>query len=147
MAYKTKYTVKNKEKYCGDPNNVISRSNWERQVMIFLDNDPRVLKWASEEIHILYVHPKDKRVHKYKPDFLVKIRDKDNQDRIYLLEVKPHRETIEPKITKNKSKKTLLTERLTYEVNKAKFESAKRYCDLKGWKFLILSEKNTSFIK
>ncbi len=57
MAYKGKYKVKNKEKYLGDPLDVIYRSLWERKVMVYLDESSRIIQWGSEEIIVPYKSP------------------------------------------------------------------------------------------
>jgi hypothetical protein len=59
----------------------------------------------------------------------------------WLIEIKPYKETIQPKTHGNKSNKTKLYEAKTWEVNKAKWKAAERYCRLKNWKFKILTEK------
>ena len=47
-TYKGKYKVKNRGKYNGNADDVVYRSGWEKQVMIFLDENTAVEKWNSE---------------------------------------------------------------------------------------------------
>ena len=71
MSYKGKYKVKNPEKYKGDPTNIIWRSLWERKYMKYLDGNPNILEWSSEEFFIWYKSPIDNRQHRYFPDFFL----------------------------------------------------------------------------
>jgi len=48
----TKFNVKNRKKYVGNPDNVISRSGWERRIMKEFDTNPLITQWASEEVVI-----------------------------------------------------------------------------------------------
>ena len=89
MSYKGKYKPQNPQKYIGDVNNIIYRSLWERRFMVFCDATDAILKWSSEEIIIPYYFPIDKKVHKYFVDFVVQMKDKDNNIKTYLIEIKP----------------------------------------------------------
>jgi hypothetical protein len=55
-----------------------------------------ILSWASEEITIPYLSPVDGKWHKYYPDFVVKVKNKDNTTRTMMLEVKPKKQTQQP---------------------------------------------------
>ena len=96
MAYSGKFIPKNPHKYVGDYTNIIYRSTWEAKVMSWLDKNQDVISWASEELTIPYLSPVDKRMHRYFPDFLVKVRTKDNKLRTMMIEVKPKKQTQEP---------------------------------------------------
>lgn len=135
-TYKGKFTPKHPEKYAGDVNNIIYRSGWERRVMKYLDEQPDVATWASEELIIPYVSPKDGLRHRYFPDFLVKKTD----GSVQVLEVKPRKETKMPR--KKKNQKQYVRELITYAVNKAKWEAAEAYCGRQGWNFVVLTEAN-----
>ena len=106
-SYKGKYKPKNPNKYAGDPSKIIYRSLWERKFMIFCDENQNVLKWASEEISIPYFSPIDNEYHQYFPDFVLKVKDKTNTIKTYLVEIKPEKQCREPE-KKKKSDKTLL---------------------------------------
>jgi len=149
---KGKFTPKNPHKYRGDPTNIIFRSGWERQLMVYLDENPNVLEYASEEIAIPYVSPKDGRIHRYFPDFWIKVRRPDGTIREHIWEVKPSKEAIEPKI---KTREQILQESaaqkrryyldvMKYGINKRKWEAAEEYCKHKGWTFQIVTEKHIS---
>ena len=101
MRYQGRYTVSFPKKYKGDPNNVIYRSSWEYKFMKWCDLTPSIQEWGSEEIIIPYISPVDGKKHRYFPDFYVKIN---NQK--YLVEVKPLKQTKEPKTQKRMTKET-----------------------------------------
>ena len=140
MAYKTRYKVNNRKKYIGNPDNVICRSLWERQVCKYFDKNRNIIRWGSEEISIPYFSPIDKKMHKYYPDFIVEKMNHNKEIETLLIEVKPHKQTIKPK-RKKKSKKSYLSECITYEINSAKWNAAKKISTRNNWRFLILTEK------
>jgi len=139
MAYKSIYKLKNIKKYVGDPDKIICRSSWERKVCKYLDENENVLKWASEELHIPYFSPVDKKWHKYYPDFLAEIKDNSGDIKKYIIEVKPLKQTMLPKQRKNKN--AFLKEMKTFTINNSKWEAAKKLCDENGWLFKLLTEK------
>ncbi|KKL19318.1 hypothetical protein LCGC14_2466650, partial [marine sediment metagenome] len=51
------YEVRNPNKYVGDLKKVIFRSSWELYMNQFLDNNPNILRWSSEEFYIPYIKP------------------------------------------------------------------------------------------
>lgn len=134
------YTPKNKEKYRGKfP--IWCRSTWEYKFAQFCDMNPKVFYWSSEPIHIPYQHPIEQRDARYFPDYLMKCETKSGEENVYLVEVKPYKETHPPRKSKKKSKKTMINEAKTWEINKAKWNAANKYCKLKGWIFKIVTEK------
>tara|TARA_R100000900_G_scaffold127259_1_gene102001 strand:+ start:926 stop:1366 length:441 start_codon:yes stop_codon:yes gene_type:complete len=141
MAYKTKFNPKNTKKYLGDPSKIICRSSWERKMCKYMDNNQNVIRWGSEEIIVPYLSPVDKKMHRYYPDFIAEIKGHDNEVNTFLIEVKPYKQTLEPKKGKKKPK-TFQNEILTYAVNQEKWKSANKFCSDKGWKFKILTEKD-----
>jgi len=139
MAYKGKYRIKNIEKYKGDPTNVTYRSLWERKFMKYCEENPHILEWSSEEIIIPYRSPIDRKIHKYYPDFLIKIRNSKNIIENILIEIKPKKQTTPPKKPNRMSKK-YINEVYTYGVNEAKWKAAEEYCKDRKWKFEIITE-------
>lgn len=143
MAYKGRYQPVNPQKYRGNPTNVVFRSLWERQVMVEFDMNPNVLEWGSEEVIVPYRSPIDGRLHRYFPDFVVKMRDRSGNVSVKMIEVKPAAQTLPPpphKTGKKPSRK-YLTEVATYGINSAKWAAAKEYCKDRGWDFVIITEK------
>ena len=136
----TRYRVKNPSKYKGDPTNVISRSSWETKFMIYLDGHKNVLEWSSEEIRIPYISPIDGKKHTYFPDFFVRMINKDGIEEKLIIEIKPHIQTIEPK-KKSRITKKYLNEVKTWGININKWTEAHKYCEDRGWKFTIFTEK------
>lgn len=126
-------------KYKGDAKNIIYRSNWELRVMKYLDDNPAVIWWASEELPIPYVSPVDNKVHRYFPDFIVRTKRKDGSEQTSILEVKPHKQTLMPE-QKRKTKR-YLAEVATYAVNQAKWKAADLFCKEHGWQFQLITEK------
>ncbi len=140
MSNKGRFRPKNPQKYKGDPNNIIYRSTWEIKVMNYLDENPNVIWWGSEELPIPYFSPVDKKRHRYFPDFIAKMRKADGTVMTYVIEVKPEKQTQPP--TQKRKTKTYLQEAITYEVNKAKWYAAEEFCKDHGWQFQILTEKH-----
>jgi len=134
MSYKGKFLPTNRKKYKGEVTNVIYRSLWERKFMVYLDTNPDVVEWGSEEVIIPYTSPIDGKKHRYFPDFYVKTVNGDK----FLVEIKPKAQTKPPK--KSKSRSRYLREVKEWGRNQAKWEAAEAVCKKHGWKFLILTE-------
>lgn len=139
MSYKGRFRPKNHKKYKGDPTKVFYRSLWERRFMHYCDNTPSILEWNSEEIIIPYVSPIDNKVHRYFPDFYIKVRNVSGKVRREIIEVKPKRQCEPPKKPQRQTKK-YLREVATYGVNQAKFKAAEEYCKNRKYNFRILTE-------
>ena len=141
MSYKGRFRPKNHKKYKGDPTKVFYRSLWERRFMHYCDNTPSILEWNSEEIVIPYVSPVDNKVHRYFPDFYIKVRNVSGTVRREIIEVKPKRQCEPPKKPQRQTKK-YLREVQTYGVNQAKFKAAEEYCKNRKYNFRILTEEH-----
>lgn len=131
----------NPKKYLGDAKNIVYRSSWEAKLFRYLDTHPDVINWASEEIIIPYLSPKDGKAHRYYPDVYVKMKNSKGIVETLLIEVKPKAQTMPPKPPKKKSQK-FITESITYAVNQAKWKAAKSFCDKNGWRFVIMTEEH-----
>jgi hypothetical protein len=90
-------------------------------------------------MHIPYRNPIDQKIHRYFPDFIVKMKKKDGSVMTYLVEVKPYSQTMMP--TQKKKTKRFIQEAATYAVNQEKWRAADNFCQEHGWKFIILTEK------
>ena len=139
MAYSGQFKPKNPQKYVGDYKNIIYRSSWEARVMSWLDKNPSIVSWASEEVVIPYVSPVDGKWHRYFPDFVVKVKDKNGTTKTMMLEVKPKKQTKEPVIQKRVTKR-YITEVTTWGVNQAKWKAATEYCLDRNWEFKLITE-------
>lgn len=140
MAYSGLYKPINPKKYKGNPTRIIYRSMWERKFMVFCDNNPNIVEWGSEEIIIPYRCPTDGRVHRYYPDFYIKIKDRSQNTKKYLIEVKPKKQVEGPTDKPKRKTAAWKKEVLTYIKNRAKWEAAEDFCEDRQMKFLILTE-------
>lgn len=139
MSYKGYFKPKNPNKYLGDPSNIIYRSLWELKFMRYLDEHKNVLQWASEEFSIPYRSPIDGKIHKYYPDFLVKQLNKQGVTETVVVEIKPKKQFIEPKV-QAKPTRRYVREVVTYGINSAKWKAAMEYCEDRKWQFKVLTE-------
>ena len=118
FTHKGVFRPKNPDKYVGNSKNIIYRSSWEKRFMIYCDNTPEVISWASEELSIPYISPLDGRVHKYYPDFIIYYKTPEKL-KTSVIEVKPQKETKPPRKKKNKKlfgKKTSDTELYYHQI-------------------------------
>jgi hypothetical protein len=135
-SYKGIYRPSNPKKYVGDSKRIVYRSLLERRFMLYCDRTEDITNWASEEISIPYISPIDKKLHRYYPDFIVKT----SKGKKYIIEIKPYKQTSQPKAPKRKTK-AYLREQLEYIKNTAKWQAAKAFCEDKGFEFKIMTEK------
>jgi len=135
-----RFHPRNPDKYKGDSRNIVYRSSWELKFMRYCDRKENILEWGSEEFFIPYFDPTTNKVRRYFPDFIVKIKESSGVIKKYLVEVKPKRQTLEPKQSKGKRKKTYINEVLTYSKNVAKWKAAKEWCDDRRIEFKIITE-------
>ena len=147
-AQKGLYKPKFPEKYKGNPCNIVFRSSWEYKLMKYFDLSGNIVQWQSEELWIPYRSPIDRKVHRYFPDFLICVVDKNGNKTTKIIEVKPKKQTIPPKLKSNGTKPTkrYLTEVMTYGINSAKWNAAKDYCSDRKWEFLIFTEKELGLV-
>ena len=140
MSYKGKYYPSFPRKYKGDPTNIIYRSLWERKYMVYCDKNQNILEWASEEIAIPYRSPIDNRVHRYFPDFYMKVKEMNGKIKRYVIEVKPAKQTKPPAKPKRQTK-GYIREAYEYAKNQAKWKMAREFCADRQWEFKVVTEK------
>ena len=140
MSYKGMFHPKNPKKYRGDANKIIYRSSWEVRVMKWLDDNPNVIWWASEELPIPYKSPIDQKIHRYFPDFIVRLKQRGGKETTLILEIKPESQTKEP-VRKRKTAR-FIQEAATYAINQEKWRAADLFCKEHGWQFRVLTEKD-----
>ena len=140
MAYSGKYTVKNPNKYMGDPKGVVYRSLWEKHAFKWCDNSSDIIQWGSEEVVVPYYYEADRRYHRYYIDLIIELKN----GKVILVEIKPSKETKPP--TGNKRTKRYINEAYTYVKNQNKWEAAVEFAESKGWEFQIWTEKELSKI-
>lgn len=135
-----KFHPQNPQKYKGNVNNIIYRSSWELKFMQWCDRNENILEYGSEEFWIPYISPVDNRVHRYFPDFIIKVKENSGNTKNYVVEVKPQRQTVPPK-QKSRVTKSYLYEAQTYAVNQAKWKAAEEWCADRLLNFMIITEK------
>ena len=140
MAYSGRFKPSNPQKYKGDPTNIIYRSLWERKFMVYCDRNQNILEWGSEEIALPYRSPVDNRIHRYFPDFYIKVKESTGQIKKMLIEIKPKKQTTPPKQPKRKTK-GYIYEAYEYAKNQAKWKAAEEFCRDRRWEFKVLTEK------
>ena len=140
MSYKGRYNPVNPKKYKGNPQNIIYRSLWERKFMVYCDTNDKVLEWGSEEIIIPYISPWDGKVHRYFPDFYIKVKQSSGNIKKFIIEVKPKKQTRPPKPVERKTKRWIKEVR-TFGINEAKWKHATKWCKDNDMEFKILTEE------
>ena len=140
MTYKGRYFPTNPKKYRGNPNQIIYRSLWERKVMVYCDKNDAIIEWGSEEVIVPYLSPMDGKIHRYFPDFYMKVRQADGSTKKFIIEVKPKSQCKQP--IKNPKRRTTkwFNEVKTFAINQAKWKYAKEFCEDKGMEFKIFTE-------
>jgi hypothetical protein len=141
MSYSGKFKPKNPKKYNGNPSKIVYRSSWEARCMNYFDQNDNIIWWASEEVIVPYKHPMDGRYHRYFPDFIIKVRQRNGLLKTMMIEIKPEHQKIGPKKQKRKTQR-YIKEVVTYAVNQAKWEAAEDYCADRRWEFKVLTEND-----
>lgn len=113
---------------------MVARSSWERAAFIWCEGHPSVTKWASENVHVPYVNPIDKKTHKYIMDLMVWWAD----GTISIVEIKPKWQTKPPRARRRTRK--YIAEAHEYVKNESKWNAARRLAQSRGWKFEIWHE-------
>lgn len=107
--------------------------------MHWCDQNPVIITWGSENITIPYVSPIDGKVHRYYPDFMLRVSE-NGTDRIIIVEIKPESQ-VAPPISKRRTRGTLEAQK-TYLVNQAKWKAAQIWAEEKNFEFRVLTEKH-----
>jgi TnsA endonuclease N terminal len=130
------YEIKNPQKYVGlgKPR---YRSGWELTFMMFCDNNPNVLQWASESVRIPYRNPLTGKQTIYVPDFMVVYQDKTGKQVAEMIEIKPAKETLLEN-NKRPSQRT----RAVIAINHAKWQAAHHFCKRMGITFRVITEND-----
>jgi len=140
MAYKGKYIPINPKKYVGNSSQVIYRSLWERKLMVYCDRNDNIIEWGSEEVIVPYRSPWDGKMHRYFPDFYMKVKQTNGTHKKFIIEVKPKAQCKEPIKTPKRKTRKWYKEVQTWGINQAKWKSATDYCENRGMEFKILTE-------
>jgi len=134
------FKPKNLHKYNGDVDKIIYRSGLELKFFNFLDNNKNILKWSSEEVVVPYISL-DGKIHRYFLDIWAKVKTKNGAIKEFIGEIKPEVFTKAPKKPKRMTRQWKEKYK-TYLINQAKWDSAKKFAEKKGWKFELLTEND-----
>lgn len=157
-----RYIPEHPEKWKGNINDIIFRSGWEYKCCRYFDNNPNIIAVSSEEFPLYnengtytivrgipYWNPVKERMARYFVDFWIKYKNSNGVIIEALIEVKPFKQTMPPKMTKTKTGRTtkkreqrFLQEQITYMVNCAKWETAKKFAKQNNMIFIIITEKD-----
>ena len=140
MSYSGRYIPKKPNKYRGDSRRIIYRSLWERKFMVYCDTNNSIIEWGSEEVIIPYLSPWDGRVHRYFPDFYIKVREHNKTTKKYIIEIKPKKQCKPPVATPKRKTKKWFSEVKTWGINEAKWKYATKWCENNGMEFKVLNE-------
>ena len=140
MAYKGKYIPINPKKYVGNSSQIIYRSLWERKLMVYCDRNDNIIEWGCEEVIVPYRSPWDGKMHRYFPDFYMKVKQTNGTYKKFIIEVKPKAQCKEPNKTPKRKTRKWYKEVQTWGINQAKWKSATDYCENRGMEFKILTE-------
>jgi len=127
-----KYQIQNPEKYVGNKQPTY-RSSWEFVFMQFCDNNPNILQWASEAVHINYRNPLTGKNTIYVPDFLITYNDASGTPHAELIEVKPKKETTLEGARNVRDQAAAI-------LNMAKWEAARAWAQAHGMRFRVVTE-------
>jgi hypothetical protein len=137
------FTPKNPDKYIGNVSSIKYRSSWELAFCNYLDNNPKVLKWSSEQPIITYQDLRNK-THRYYPDYYYELKtDDDNFMKKVVVEIKPKSELYPPITPKNQTAKALESHEYkvrTHIKNLLKWSKAIEFCEKRGMEFQIITE-------
>lgn len=135
--YQSYYIPINPEK-CKSPV-VICRSLLEKRFCTYLDLNQNINSWYSEPIAIKYINKWDNKEHTYYPDFIFEA----NNQKV-IVEVKPSNQLKHPKKPKTLNKRSIKNYNYSlkmYITNVSKFDAIRKYADLNGYKFILVTEK------
>jgi hypothetical protein len=129
------YQLLNPEKYVGKKTPHY-RSSWEHSVMRMCDNNPSILQWANEAIHINYRNPFTNKNTIYVPDFFVTFIDAKGATHAELWEIKPAKETSLQEAGNSKRAQAAAI------LNMCKWQAAQAWCKANGVSFRIITERD-----
>jgi len=153
------YELKNPKKYIGK-NSPFFRSSWEERWMYYCDHNTNVVRWASELVNIPYLYEIENKKRTYITDGYMEVLDKNGKIQKYIVEIKPEKQgpiltergfdySNKPKEPKRKTKKSVENYQYAmkkYVENKNKWESAIKYCNKKGYKFVLINKKDLNLL-
>lgn len=155
------YIPKNKDKVIklNSYGGVYYRSSWEKKIITWLDNNESIIKWGSECLKIPYQMTEivngDLKVkeHSYYPDFYYELKNTNGSIKYVVAEVKPKKEYNDammfmdekfkvPDKLGSKKLKNLEYSFKNAQKNYEKWQTMIKWCDKKGYEFIIITEDN-----
>lgn len=155
------YIPENKEKVLklNVEGGVYYRSSWEKIIYRYLDINESITQWSAEGLSIPYQRMHringviELRSHTYYPDIVYTQKLNTGEVIKVVAEIKPMKEyemtlaLSEGTLTAPKGIKKLRNFEYAYKqalINKSKWETAIKWCEKKGYHFIIITEKNLS---
>lgn len=152
------YNLINENKYISDPSKIFYRSGLEYKFCLYVDKNPKVLRWGSETVGVpysIYNHDLKKNTnHTYWVDYYVEVSNPNSVTGtgmdVLLVEVKPEAEYLAlakndpPPKPKNITAKSLETWEYNLKMfikNKHKWVAAQEYARQKHMQFVVVTEK------
>ena len=129
------YQVINQDKYIGKKVPKF-RSSWEFSFMKFCDENPAILQWASEAIHIPYRNPFTNKNTIYVPDFFIVYQNKSGDKISELIEIKPQKQTTLEAAGRS------MRDQAAAVLNAYKWQAAQAWCSQNGLRFRVLTEND-----
>lgn len=129
------YQIINTDKYVGKKVPQF-RSSWEHSFMRFCDENPAILQWASEAIHIPYRNPFTNKNTIYVPDFMIMYVNKNGEKYGELIEIKPTKQTTLEAAGKSPRDQAAAV------LNMYKWQAAQAWCGQNGLRFRVLTEND-----
>lgn len=155
------YIPKNKEKVLklNEKGGVYYRSSWEKKIMTWLDLNKNIVKWGAECMRIPYqittMVEGDLKLksHSYFPDFYYELKRDNGEIKSVVVEVKPQKEYEDAllfekgqfEVQENlnlKKLKNLEYRFKTAQKNSEKWKTMIKWCDKKGYEFIIITEQH-----
>jgi hypothetical protein len=127
------FVPKNPSKYVGK-SSIKYRSSWELVFMRFLDDNPSVINWGSECLHIPYKHPIKNKNTIYVPDFFIVYVDKNGKKHAEVIEIKPLKESV---MEQTRSPR----DRIMLAINLVKWQAAQAWCAANNMAFRLVTEQ------
>ncbi len=110
---------------------IIYRSGLELQFIQFCENNPKIVKWASEPIAIPYFNRLKDKESNYYPDYIIE----NYKGERTIVEIKPYNQTIKPSSIDSEWLKE------AWIMNVDKWNAAKKFAEDNKMKFIIVTEK------
>lgn len=134
------------------------RSGLEQKIMIWLDNKENIIQWGAECLEIPYQRThiikgeKKLKSHRYYPDFFYIIESDDGARKYVVVEAKSMKEYKNVILLKEKKMEVPKSghkklKNFEYDLkeahkNMAKWEQMIKWCDKKGYEFIIITEQH-----